>query len=563
MNMNNILLSKNNVSKRLIFNFILISVFFFLVVFVLFLKKSYSAERVAVMPYKIVSTHYQQYSYITKSIPILLGSDISSKNIFVVRHTDIKNFIKANRITSFSNVNLSKIAKKFNLQYIIYGRILKIGNVFDITTNLFNTSDDTVIYRKPITALGTNFIINDINGISKSIKNKIVSYKKINNSAVSTSPQIAEKRINKTSAFIKRYSTNIKGIIKTASKAYVIQAFAAGRILGKGIQAVIATRHRIILYNLRLNGSLDKVAYYNLSGRSNVIYLNFFKISNNRNAIVVTKTKLGMVISYLLVYNGKGKLLTKLTSDYSIFLRVMQLNNGKKILIGQNPVQVVSSGRFFDVSVIGQNNYPIGQFGGSTYIYNFNNSNNSLSKFKKLPFYSGITIYGSTYGNIKNNGKNYLLALSNSGNLMLINKKGHTIYTGSNVYGGSPLQVRVPSFGGSRSATYTGGLIYNVPPTLVKYYSNGKFHVIVLKNFGQMGFVSHLNYYTKSAVYNLIWNKIGFSPIWEIKPVSGYSAGFSIIKNNNKVYVADAIVANPGSIFTKAQSYIVLYKISN
>jgi len=563
MNMNKMLLNKNKTFKRLIFNFILISAFFFLLVFVLFLNKSYSAERVAVMPYKIVSTHYQRYLYITKSIPILLGSDISSKNIYVIRHSDIKNFIKANRITSFSNANLSKITKKFNLQYIIYGRILKIGNVFDITANLFDTSENIVIFRKSITALGTNFIINDINGISKSIKNKILSYKKINNKAISISPQIAEKRINKTSAFIKRYSTNIKGIIKTAPKAYVIQAFAAGDILNKGIQAVVATRHRIILYNLRLNGSLNKVAYYPLSGRSNVIYLNFFKISNNRNAIVVTKTKLGMVISYLLVYSGKGKLLTKLTSDYPMFLRVMQLNNGKKVLIGQNPVQVISSGRFFDVSVIGQNNYPIGQFGGSTYIYNFNSSNNSLSKFKKLPFYSGITIYGSTYGNIKNNGKNYLLALSNSGNLMLINKKGHTIYTGSGVYGGSPLQVRVPSFGGSRSATYTGGLIYNVPPTLVKYYNNGKFHVIVLKNFGQMGFVSHLNYYTKSAVYDLIWNKIGFSPIWEIKPVSGYSAGFSIIKNNNKVYIADAIVANPGSIFTKAQSYIVLYKISN
>jgi TolB-like protein len=563
MNMNKMLLNKNKTFKRLIFNFILISAFFFLLVFVLFLNKSYSAERVAVMPYKIVSTHYQRYLYITKSIPILLGSDISSKNIYVIRHSDIKNFIKANRITSFSNANLSKITKKFNLQYIIYGRILKIGNVFDITANLFDTSENIVIFRKSITALGTNFIINDINGISKSIKNKILSYKKINNKAISISPQIAEKRINKTSAFIKRYSANIKGIIKTAPKAYVIQAFAAGDILNKGIQAVVATRHRIILYNLRLNGSLNKVAYYPLSGRSNVIYLNFFKISNNRNAIVVTKTKLGMVISYLLVYSGKGKLLTKLTSDYPMFLRVMQLNNGKKVLIGQNPVQVISSGRFFDVSVIGQNNYPIGQFGGSTYIYNFNSSNNSLSKFKKLPFYSGITIYGSTYGNIKNNGKNYLLALSNSGNLMLINKKGHTIYTGSGVYGGSPLQVRVPSFGGSRSATYTGGLIYNVPPTLVKYYNNGKFHVIVLKNFGQMGFVSHLNYYTKSAVYDLIWNKIGFSPIWEIKPVSGYSAGFSIIKNNNKVYIADAVVANPGSIFTKAQSYIVLYKISN
>jgi hypothetical protein len=556
-------MSINKMPKNLIFKSVLISVFFFLVVFVLFLKKSYSAERVAIMPYKIVSTHYQQYLYITKSIPILLGSGISSKNIYVVRHSGIKNFIKANKITSFSNASLLRTAKKFKLQYIIYGRILKIGNVFDITANLFNTSAHTVVYRKSITALGTNFIINDIDVISKSIKNKIISYKKVNNSFISVSPQVAQKHINKTSAFIKRYSANINGIIKTVSKPYVIQAFAAGRILGKGIQTVVATHHRILLYNLNLNGSLKKLAYYNLSGRSNVIYLNFFKISNKRNAIVVTKTKLGMVTSYLLVYNGKGKPLTKLTSNYSMFLRVMQLNNGKKVLIGQKPVQVVSSGRFFNVSVIGQNTYPIGQFGGSTYLYNFNNSNNSLSKFKKLPFYSGITIYGSTYGNIKNNGKNYLLALSNSGNLMLINKKGHTIYTGSQVYGGSPLQVRVPSFGGSRSSTYTGGLIYNVPPTLVKYYSNGKFHVIVLKNFGQMGFVSHLNYYTKSAVYDLIWNKMGFSPVWKIKPVSGYSAGFSIIKNNNKVYIADAIVANPGSIFTKAQSYIVLYKISN
>ena len=144
---------------------------------------------------------------------------------------------------------------------------------------------------------------------------------------------------------------------------------------------------------------------------------------------------------------------------------------------------------------------------------------------------------------------------------MVINGRGKTVYTGSKTYGGSPLQVRVPSFSGVRSSTYTGGLIYNVPAQLEEFTHKGKLEIIALKNYRQAAFLHNLNYYVKTSVFSLVWNKIGFYPVWEIKPMAGYSAGFSIFKVGGNVYLADGIVENPGSPLTNPKSYIAIYKV--
>ena len=116
----------------------------------------------------------------------------------------------------------------------------------------------------------------------------------------------------------------------------------------------------------------------------------------------------------------------------------------------------------------------------------------------------------------------------------------------------NPIYLMLPSI----------GLIYNVPAQVDEFYNNGKLEIIVLKNYKQAAFLHNLNYYKKSSVFSLIWNKIGFYPVWEVKPVSGFSAGFSIFKEGKNVYLADGIVANPGSALTNPKSYIAIYKIA-
>ncbi len=550
-------------------NSIRMAIFFIFSIFVsvLLLAKSADASvKIGILPYKIISTHYGRYSYIKDSIPVILASNLSSSGISVSRNSDINDFITKNHITSFSTDNLLKISKHFDLKYLIFGRVIKIGNVFDIETNVFNPSEKAVVYRHSIQVLGSKFIINDINGLSKNIKTKIASLTsqemvKKPEELQAPSPVISYAPPAASNMYIKRFNQNSKGLLRTPTKHYVIQAFSAGKFLNKGAQAAVATRSRIILYNLLTNGGLKKLAQYNLSLRSNAIYVGFYKISKNRTAIVLTKSQLGTITSYLLAYND-GKLI-KITPNYNLFLRVMSLKNHKKTIVGQNPISVVPSGRYFNDSVIGQNTYPIGQFGGDTYIYKFNKNNNTLVKAGNLPFFSDITLYGTAYGNFMGNGKKYLLALSNSGNLMVINEKGKTIYTGSKTYGGSPLQIEVPSIGGVRSSSVTGGLIYNVPAQVSKFHINGKDGIVVIKNYRQGAFMQHLNYYTKNSVYSLVWNNVNFYPMWKIRPVVGYSAGFSIFKLNKKTYLANAVVESSGSMFSKPESYIAIYKLSS
>lgn len=524
-------------------------------------KVASASVRIGILPYKIIATHPQKYSYIKNSIPILLGSNLASDNILIARNSDIIPYIKRNHI-NFSTKNLLKLSNHFNVDCLIFGRIVKIGNTFIIQTNIFNVHTKSVIYRKTVQVLGTKSIIRDIGSLSHVLKKRILS---LSAATVTKNNATAVKhaRVPKveSSVFIKNFSRNSNGLVTTESMHYVIHALVTGRFLSKGIQTVVASSNKVILYDLSIGGRLTKIGQYNLSSRSNVIYLGFYKISNNSNAIVLTKAMLGTITSYLLVYrNGK---LVKLTGDYNLFLRVMSIGNAKNIIVGQEPVAVTIAGRNF--GAVGQNSYPIGQFGGSTYIYKFNKNTNTLTKTQRLPIYNGITLYGTVYGNIKGNGKNYLLALSNSGNLMLINNKGQTVYVGSRTYGGSVMQVSVPASNGANSATYADSLIYNIPAGITKFHKNGngKLQIVVLKNHEQVKFMSNLNYYTKSSIYSLTWNNIGFYPAWEIKPVAGYSAGFSIFRANKSVYLADGIVEDPGSMFTKPKSYIIIYKIEH
>ena len=550
-------------------NSIRMAIFFIFSIFVsmFFLTKSADASvKIGILPYKIISTHYGRYSYIKDSIPVILASNLSSSSISVSRNSDINDFITKNHITSFSTGNLLKISEHFDLKYLVFGRVIKIGNVFDIETNIFNPSEKVVVYRHSIQVLGSKFIINDISGLSKNIKTKIASLTsqemvKKPEELQAPSPVISYAPPAANNMYIKRFNQNSKGLLRTPTKHYVIQAVSTGKFLNKGAQVAVATRSRVILYNLLINGGLKKLAQYNLSSRSNAVYIGFYKISKDRTAIVLTKSQLGTITSYLLAYNN-GKLI-KITPNYNLFLRVMSLKSHKKTIVGQNPISVVPSGRYFNDSVIGQNTYPIGQFGGDTYIYKFNKNNNTLVKTSNLPFFSGITLYGTAYGNFMGNGKKYLLALSNSGNLMVINEKGKTIYTGSKTYGGSPLQIEVPSFGGVRSSSFTGGLIYNVPAQVSKFHINGKDGIVVMKNYRQGAFMQHLNYYTKNSIYSLAWNNVNFYPVWKIRPVAGYSAGFSIFKLNKKTYLANAIVESSGSMFSKPKSYIAIYKLSS
>ncbi len=530
----------------------------FLLPVLLIQKKAFAETTVGILPFKIISTHYERYSYIGNSIPLILGSDLASKNIGIVSNSDIATYLK-NKSISFSSQNLLKLSKHFKTDYLIYGRIVKIGRIFVIQSNVFDAAQNKVVYRNHIQALGTNFIIDDINHLSAAIR-KEINTKSVAVQAPAAAYAAPAHREIKSSIFIKRFTQNGSGLIKTAYKKYVIQAISTGIFLRRGIQTAVATRHRVILYNLSLGGRLKKLAQYKLSVRSNAVYLGFYKISKGYNAIVLTKAKLGMIISYLLVFRNGS--LVKLTKNYDLFLRVMRLPGLGKVIVGQKPVSVAPSGRYFNDYAIGQNYYPIGQFGGNTYIYGFDKNNGSLVRGRRLAFFNDITLYGSVYGNFKGNGKNYLVALSKSGNLMIINDKGKTVYTGSKTYGGSPLQIRVPSFSGARSSTYTGGLIYSVPAQIEGFRHKGKLGIIALKNYRQAAFLRNLNYYVKTSVFSLIWNKIGFYPVWEIKPMAGYSAGFSIFKDGGNVYLADGVVENPGSPLTSPKSYIAIYKVA-
>lgn len=549
------------INKRTIF-----AVIFFTLIFMTG-KAAFASVMVGVLPYKIISPDHQKYSYIKESIPLIIASDLSSDSIIIARNSDISSFIKKNH-TNFSTKNLSKLASYFKTNYLIFGRVVKIGNTFVIQTNIFDARKNSIVYRKTVQSPGLKLIVGDVNRLSSVLRNKIdylsagiPAVSKENGDINAQYAHVPQTPKTKSDVFIKRFNLNGSGLVRTQSLPYVIQAITTGKLLAKGIQTIVAARHSVILYGLSVDGKLTEISRYKLAGRSNVIYLGIYRISKSNKAIVVTKSSLGSIISYLLVYkNGK---FFKLTNNLNLFLRVMNIGNFKNVLVGQRPVAVAPSGRYF--GAIGQNTYPIGQFGGETNIYTFNKNISSITKGRKLPFYNGITLYGTAYGNIKGDGKNYLVALSNYGHLMVINKKGNTVYTGSKTYGGSPLQVRVPSFNGVRSATYTGGLIYNIPAKLTESNNkNGKkTEIIVLKNHRQIAFLHNLNYYTESSVYSLAWNSIGFYPKWEIKPVEGYSAGFSLFRTGKKVYLADGIVADQGSILTKPKSYIIIYRIEN
>lgn len=525
----------------------------------LFTANAYAVIKTGILPYKIISQNNVKYSYLSESIPALMSESLSSGEITVARNADLDFFVKNSRLSSYSTPDLSKISNHFGLDFLVFGRVIKIGKEFVVQSSVYSTSKNMVVFRTSFRSSSTDRIINKLTNVSGKITDKIESLSvSVSTVNIKNKPSQPEEPVPAENAFIKRFNGNTGGLTRTASLGYVIHSMAVGRILKKGIQAVIVSKARVILYNLSVNGNLSKIAKYGLKSWSNPVYVGIYRISPETKVVVLTLARLGMIKSFLLSFqNGK---LSRITPNYNLFLRIMNIN-GRKVLVGQEPVSVIPSGRYFNDYVIGQTSYPIGQFGGKTYIYKFSGA--GLEKTEEIPFLEGMTLYGTAYGNIKGDGNNYLLALSNSGKLMLVNGKGNTVYTGTRTYGGSPLRVKVPSFNGSGGSTDSEGLIYNVPAQLELSVHKGKTGVIVIKNYNQVSYLRNLSYYTKSSIYKLKWNRIGFYPVWELKPVTGYSAGFSTFKSKGILYLADAVVKNPGSMFSKPESYIIIYKIGH
>lgn len=518
----------------------------------------------AVLPYKIISSAPGRYSYIAKGIPLIISSKLTSADIPSVESSAVSSYIEKNGL-NLSASSLSAIAKNFKAGAVVYGRIIEIGGTFIIQTNLFDASSGMVIYRGKDQVFGTKPIIGSINKESLIVGDKIKSIQKL----VPAAPLPATSQATNSAhngIFIKRFSGNASGLSRTGYKGYLIKAFCSGRLLSHGIQTAVATPHRVILYGMSVSGNLVRLAQYKLPSRSNVIYLGIYgqarnRTSKNSGAIIVTQSRLGTISSFLLFY--KNKSLFKSGKNYNMFSRVMDIPGYGTVIAGQNPVSVIPSDRYFNDYVIGQNSYPIGQFGGNTSVYRFGSISGDLSKTAALPFYRGMTLYGTAYGNFLDNSKNYLVALTNSGKLMVVNNKGKAVYTGSKTFGGSTLQVRVPSFGGVQSSSYTGGgMVYDVPPQLEGSAVAGSgLDIVVIKNYPQAAFLKNLKYYSKGAIFDLRWNKVGFFPVWEIKPVTGYIAGFSIFEKNGYSYLADGVVENPGSPLTEPKSYIAVYKL--
>ena len=212
-------------------------------------KEASAAVKTAILPYKIISAHHRGYSYIAGSIPLILSSEIASDRIEIARNADVATYSRKSGI-NFSSAGLSKLAKHFKADFIIYGRIVKIGGTFIIQSNLFDAQSGKVAYRGHIQVTGTRYIIAGLDKQAAALKNKIESIKpaarvikkeNISTAVVSTaapvavissaSPASAPPATPESSIFLKRFVRNGGGLVRTESKTYVIKAVCAGKFM--------------------------------------------------------------------------------------------------------------------------------------------------------------------------------------------------------------------------------------------------------------------------------------------------------------------------------------------
>lgn len=541
---------------------------------------------VTVLPFTVNSS--ENIDYIKQGIEEMLSSRISvSDKISVTNKTVVLEELKKSKIKMITSADVSKLGKKLNSDYVVWGSITKIGNSISIDGKLVDIAtakSDIGVFSQ---SQSLDEVIPKINDFSQSIVHHILGTTPqliapptptVAVPVPSTKPQVpggmsresqiianmkagSKKGGTLTSVINSEFINtpeplNRKDFWMSQAIATEFKGMSIGDVNGDNLnEIVVIDKNNVCIYQ-KTDNVLKLIEKINGKPYDKYIAVDIADINRNGvKEIIVTSLNDTLLDSFALEFKD-GKYI-KILSDIRWFLRVIDTPSGIPLLLGQD--------YGFDKPF-------------STPIYEMIWKDGKYVPDQKMQIPLGLSIYGLAIDDLGISGGEKILALDELDYLYIIDKTTKTLgqLTSFGFASDKLIWKSDEVFGGSNN--YLENIENKANPTdndKEKYgYANlriltldtnkdGKKEIIIVKNLSSSGRIfKKLKLFTSSEIYNLEWDGMGMAENWRTKKINGYVADYAIkdVDNDGKPEIVLALVQSVG-VSLRDKSVIVVYKL--
>jgi len=325
---------------------------------------------------------------------------------------------------------------------------------------------------------------------------------------------------------------------------------AIGDVDGDNRNETVFINHKTVFIYRHYDKRFEKIGEIKGSNNDGFLGVDVADINNNgKSEIFVTNlsSNTEMLNSFVLEWNGAKFI--KIEDNARWYYRVLNIQNrGGSLLLGQKK----GLNDIFSRSGVYELIWNNGQYEPV--------QRQNLAKHK--------TIYGFTYGDIYNDGREMIVAFAHSDHIRILNPDGHEEWRSKDLFGGSatyiasPYEVDVAEPPSERLKEH-----FYLPQRIhvADLDKDGKNEIIVVKNISAAGrLLTRVRIFKSGHIEALAMDGLGSTLKWKTREISGHISDYTIadIDNDGRDELVFSVVSKTGSVLGEAKSYLVSQEIS-
>lgn len=519
-------------------------------------------KRVAVVPFKINAA--EDMSFLRDGIVDMLISRLSWEDKVVVLNRQETAKVLETAQSPLNENKARKIGAELGVDFVLFGSLTIFGNSDSISTD---AKFIDVHKQKPIVVFNQagqshSDVIAHINLFAQQINETVFGRKTVSHQPPRPAPQkeigdntrrhpetlwASEDRTGVYPSYVP--TAEGKGSVAVwESRKFktTINGLAIGDVTGNGSNETVFISDKTVHIFRYSNGRFVKVAELKGQGDRPYIGVDVADINHNgKSEIFVTQFIQSTNILNSFVLEWSGTEFIKIQDNAKWFYRVINLPaRGGKMLLGQKK--------------------GLGDIFSKTGVYELEWINGQYEPVQRQSLPKNTNIYGFTYGDVSNNGREVIVAFSKDDYLRVYDYDGSRDWESSEHYGGSALYIDTPSPDDPGSRTEDKRVYMKQRIHIADLDKDGKNEIIVVNNqeFSDRLF-ARLRTFKSGYIEGLAWNKLGFYPKWRTRKISGYISDYTIgdLNNDGRDELVFSTVAKTDLLSVKSRSYIATWSI--
>lgn len=540
-------------------------------------------KTIAVLPFSVHSA--DKIDYVRNGVWDMLMSRLAAGDqTAVINKNIISESLQKTGKKDLTAADVYGIGKTLKADYVVWGSITKIGNSVSLDGKLLDVAD----YKSPVGIFeqcqGLDEIIPKMDIFAKKIQYHLLGQvpttfiPPTQPAPVPAQPQPAQEQTPASAGSpaveaLKTRQGTLTAVINpdfinaarpldredfwmTQRYPMEFKGMDIGDVNNDGKNEIVIIDSTNVMIYQKEGTTLKQI--HKRSGRSydNNIAVDVADINGNGiGEIIVTAFVNNALQSFVLEFNGEQYV--TIASGLEWFMRVINTSDGP-VLIGQT--RGLNSA--FENPI-----YEI-RWSGGEYVQG-----------KRMPIPEGLSVYGLTIDSIDPSGRDVVIALDEYDHIRIYEKtekplskieilggSEELVWKSDEVFGGSSNAIaykKPGSTGSSNWADEEGNTYINVRILTYDINKDGKKEIIIVKNLSSSGrLFKNVKSFTKSEIYNLEYDGLGFIQNWKTRPIQGYVSDYQFkdVDNDGRNEIVLALVLGTGQV-AKPRSVLVAYDL--